>query len=92
MHDYSIRRFHDRVVDMGGNAGPADSVADGLARFKSGFANRTSTAYLVGAVLAPAEYRRLCEANDAADADYFPAYRAPSARRSAAAMSGGRAP
>lgn len=88
VHDYSIRSFHDRVIDMGGNAGTADSAADGLARFKSGFANRTSTAYLVGAVLAPGEYRRLCEANETARSDYFPAYRAPAVHRAAAPTSG----
>jgi len=61
-------------VDLGANAGNS-SEADGLFRFKAGFANQTRTAYLLGEVLDAATYDRL-SAGKAAGA-FFPAYRAP---------------
>lgn len=78
VHDQSILRLGRRVVDLGGAAGAADDPADGLARFKAGFSNRTETAWLLGAALDAAAYDALCARHAVReDVDYFPAYRAP---------------
>ncbi len=63
-----------RILNLGAGAGPADDPADGLARFKAGFANATVTAHLFGAVLDPAAYARLAAP---VATRHFPAYRAP---------------
>lgn len=76
LHAAALRALTDcRVLDLGAGAGPDDDPADGLARFKAGFANATATAHLLGAVLDPATYARLRAPPGTA---FFPAYRAPS--------------
>jgi hypothetical protein len=80
VYDTSIRHFAGQSINLGGAAGTADSKLDGLARFKSGFANRTHEAWLLGAILDEQRYRAMCAQRGIADAHgYFPAYRAPPA-------------
>jgi hypothetical protein len=77
LYDHSIRSFEGKQINLGGAAGNADS-ADGLSRFKAGFANSTRTAYLLGAVLDPGRYDTLCkERPGAVGSTFFPAYRTP---------------
>ena len=68
-------RAEVRWLALGGAADDADDdEADGLSRFKRGWATGTRQVYLCGKVLQPDMYRRL--AGDAsADVKYFPAYR-----------------
>ncbi len=73
LNDAAIEHFADAaVIDLGGGAGHTDDPIDGLARFKSGFANARKVAMLCGAVLDQPAYDRL-----AADKNttFFPAYR-----------------
>jgi hypothetical protein len=78
VYDESIRHFSGRLIDLGGAAGTGDDPADGLARFKAGFCNRTHTAWLLGSVLDAESYQDLCtERGMASGTEYFPAYRAP---------------
>lgn len=78
VYDHSIRNFAGNLVNLGGAAGIGDAADDGLARFKAGFANRTQVSYLLGSVLDPSAYERLCAERGSIRADdYFPAYRAP---------------
>jgi Acetyltransferase (GNAT) domain len=62
-----------RWVDLGG---VPDGSAEGLERFKRGWASGERTAYLCGRVLDRAAYERLAAGRDA---DWFPAYRNGSA-------------
>lgn len=60
---------------LGAGAGVRSGREDGLSRFKAGWATGTRMAWLGGRVLDPEAYAELvCGLN----ADYFPAYRAPS--------------
>ena len=69
-------RHQVRWLALGSGAGmPNDPRADGLRRFKEGWATGTRQAYLCGRVLQPDSYRRLAGRCDRRDADYFPAYR-----------------
>lgn len=61
-------------VDLGGGAGLEDDPADGLARFKRGWATGTRKALLCGRILDPGAYGRLAPDTDVGG--YFPAYRA----------------
>ena len=63
-----------RYLSLGAGAGINADPNDGLNRFKAGWANGTRMAYLCGAVLDIAEYRRLSAGKATT---YFPAYRAP---------------
>lgn len=60
-------------LDLGAGAGAANDGADGLTRFKRGWANTTRTAYLCGRILDRPKYERLVDGKD--PNDYFPAYR-----------------
>ncbi len=71
------------VADLGGGAGLADDPDDGLARFKAGWATRTATAWLGGAVLDPAAYAHLTAGRAGT---YFPLYRAPAPAAAAEAL------
>lgn len=87
LYDAAITHFGDRhVINLGGAAGGRDDPADGLARFKRGFADGAVQAHLYGKVLDPARYARL---SAGVETEYFPAYRDPSAgeqsRRTASA-------
>jgi hypothetical protein len=65
-----------RLLHLGGGAGAGDVATDGLARFKSGWANDSRTAYFCGSILNRAEYARLVTETGTQGASYFPAYRA----------------
>ena len=78
IYDQSIRHFSDCSINIGGIAGNADASDDGLARFKSGFANRTRQSYIAGSVLNHQLYGQLCAVQPGTDTKfYFPQYRAP---------------
>lgn len=63
----------ERVL-LGAGAGTYGNPHDGLSRFKSGWANESRPAYLLGKVFDRETYRRLSGPDDEA---YFPAYRSP---------------
>lgn len=72
-------RNHDKIV-FGGSAGVTDTPNDGLARFKSGFANETAESILCGKIVRPDDYRALSgEITDdqQSGAGFFPKYRQP---------------
>lgn len=76
VNDLALDRLKDcETVNFGGGAGPGDDPADGLSRFKAGFANSRQTAWLCGGVLDPDAYRTQSAGRD--DNDFFPAYRGP---------------
>lgn len=62
------------AINFGGGAGLGEDPADGLVRFKKGFANTTAPAWLCGKVLNPAAYADLSAGRG--DSAFFPAYRA----------------
>lgn len=64
-----------RVIDLGGAAGIHDNPEDGLAYFKRGFANQTTTAYFCGSCLDLERYALLTA--NRPETSYFPAYRQP---------------
>jgi len=64
-----------RIIHLGGAAGLDADAGDGLAYFKSGFANRHVTAYFCGSCLDVGRYLAL--AGDQAQTSFFPAYRQP---------------
>jgi hypothetical protein len=79
VYDESIHILSGRLINLGGAAGIGDTANDGLAAFKAGFANRTTTAYLIGSVLNPTMYKAMCVDQAPGHGDeYFPAYRRPS--------------
>ena len=61
------------VINFGGGAGSEDDPAGGLARFKSGFSNRTAQSLLCGKVLDRPIYEELSAG--ATSSDFFPIYR-----------------
>lgn len=76
VNDVALARLNDcETINFGGGAGTGDDAADGLSRFKAGFANTTETAWLCGAVLDHDAYRALRAGRQ--DNGYFPAYRGP---------------
>jgi hypothetical protein len=73
--DHALRHLHAqgvRWVDLGGSPGTGPP-ADGLERFKRGWATHERIAHLCGRVLDRNAYERLSRGRDAA---WFPAYRA----------------
>jgi len=73
----SIEYFADEgvaVLNLGGGAGLRADAADGLARFKRGWATRSAHSLLVGRILDLGEYTRLTGAGKQGT-DFFPAYR-----------------
>jgi hypothetical protein len=68
-------RGRARYLNWGGGLGVPEAAADGLARYKQGWSTHSRLAYLLGAVLRPAEYTRLCRAREVLGSGYFPAYR-----------------
>ena len=62
-------------LDLGAGAGLSDD-ADGLTRFKQGWATGTRPAYLCGRILNPGQYIQAVACRTTATADYFPVYRA----------------
>lgn len=65
-----------QVVDLGGVAGAVDDPANGLARFKGGWASDTATAHLCGAILDPDTFYALRTKHAPQGTTYFPPYRA----------------
>ena len=61
------------TINFGGGAGAGDDPADGLIRFKKGFANRIAASWLCGAVLDAEAYQALSA--NVGDNGFFPAYR-----------------
>jgi len=64
-----------RIIHLGGAAGLDADAGDGLAHFKSGFANRQVTAYFCGSCLDADRYAALAGAQP--QTSFFPAYRQP---------------
>ena len=63
-------------LDLGAGAGlSSDGEADGLTRFKRGWATGTRTAYFCGRVFDRVKYEEAMRARRIAGTDYFPAYR-----------------
>ena len=75
---YAIEYFADvgtRWLDLGAGAGVNNS-ANGLTRFKRGWATGTRPAYFCGRVLNPTAYKEVNDSRGRSnDAEYFPAYR-----------------
>ena len=67
-----------RWASLGAGAGTSDR-ADGLTRFKAGWATGRRTAYLCGRVLDRARYTELARGQPSSSTDWFPAYRAGTA-------------
>lgn len=87
VNNFAIAALDDcEAISFGGAAGMGDDPADGLVRFKRGFANRSATAWLAGKALDPAAYAALSAGHD--DKAYFPAYRGVSVREPANADQG----
>jgi hypothetical protein len=64
-----------RHVDLGAGAGLGDDPADGLARFKRGWATETRPAFFCGRSFDPPRYGELARQHGAETSKYFPAYR-----------------
>jgi hypothetical protein len=79
VNDASIELLSEcEVLNFGGAPGAQDGDADGLVRFKRGFANTTAPAYLCGKVLDAETYTTLSrQAGGPIQSGYFPAYRQP---------------
>jgi hypothetical protein len=74
VNDLALGALADcQVVNFGGGAGLEDDPADGLVRFKKGFANAAAPSWLCGKVLDRAAYDRL--SSGYGEAAFFPAYR-----------------
>jgi hypothetical protein len=65
-----------RWLDLGAGAGLSGSgEADGLRRFKRGWATDTRVAYFCGRVFDRQKYAEILSATQVVTSDYFPAYR-----------------
>jgi hypothetical protein len=62
-------------LNLGAGAGLSNDEADGLARFKRGWATGTRTAYFCGRIFDEAKYAEAMRARQVSESDYFPAYR-----------------
>jgi GNAT acetyltransferase-like protein len=76
---YVLDHFSNQNVqwlDLGAGAGiSSDGDADGLTRFKRGWATGTRSAYFCGRIFDPLKYDEAMHARRIARTDYFPAYR-----------------
>jgi hypothetical protein len=74
INDLAIATLSDcETVNLGGGAGLTEDPADGLVRFKKGFANAAAPSYLCGKVLDRRAYETLGAGR--AETSFFPAYR-----------------
>jgi hypothetical protein len=64
-----------RWLDLGAGAGITRDTSDGLTRFKRGWSTGTRTTYFCGRIFNPSRYAALAAARDAAQGEFFPAYR-----------------
>jgi hypothetical protein len=64
-----------RWLDLGAGAGSSSATTDGLAEFKSGWANGSRTKYFVGKVFDREAYDYVVRTKNIAATNYFPAYR-----------------
>jgi hypothetical protein len=64
-----------RYFDNGGAPGIKDDPVNGLTQFKRGWSNDKRTVYLCGRVFDRGKYESLCQRDQIANGDYFPAYR-----------------
>jgi len=64
-----------RWIDWGGGAGVGPDGSDGLALFKSGWAQKTRPVYFCGRILDKVRYREIVNARKLQHSCYFPAYR-----------------
>jgi Acetyltransferase (GNAT) domain len=71
-----VFRTQVRWLNLGAGAGVSGDQADGLNRFKAGWATHSRTAYLCRHVINPDRYDELCRRRGTMTANYFPAYRA----------------
>lgn len=79
VNDLALKALTDcEVVNLGGGAGLAADPADGLVRFKKGFANTAAPAYLCARILDRPAYDALSTAFE--PGAFFPAYRGPGRR------------
>jgi len=62
-------------INLGAGAGTKSDGADGLSRFKRGWATGTQTAYFCGRILDRGKYAEISKATGVGKTDYFPAYR-----------------
>ena len=65
-----------RYFNLGGAAGIKEDPRDGLARFKRGWSNERRMVYFCGRVFDQQKYESICQQNQIAKVNYFPAYRA----------------
>lgn len=70
-----LREQGVRYFDVGGTAGIKDDPHNGLTQFKKGWSNDRCMTYLCGRVFDRGKYESLCEQDQIASVDYFPAYR-----------------
>jgi hypothetical protein len=80
--DVALRHFAEaglRFAELGGAAGWRATTADGLARFKAGWANERRTAWFCGRVLDEPAYQRLATGRQHSQSGFFPGYRQPEA-------------
>jgi hypothetical protein len=73
----SIEFFASRLrwLNLGAGAGVRPSSEDSLARFKSGWATGTRTAYFCGRIFDPSRYDELAARGNRSGGNYFPIYR-----------------
>lgn len=64
-----------RWLNLGAGAGLGGDAADGLSRFKRGWATGTRTAYFCGRVFDGEKYDQIVRARGVSSTGYFPAYR-----------------
>jgi hypothetical protein len=74
---YAIQHFMGRArwIDWGGGAGVSADGSDGLAVFKTGWAQKARPAYFCARILDKKKYTEIVKARKLKHSQYFPAYR-----------------
>jgi hypothetical protein len=77
LHWYALEYFRGKVrwLALGATAGTRPEAADGLSRFKRGWASDTRTVYLCARICDRARYAALAAERPDGGGHYFPAYR-----------------